>query len=499
MFNVSAWTYASFCIYLLSLLGIGVYFYYKTKNSSEYVLGGRSLGAWVTALSAFASDMSGWLLMGLPGLAYASGLAEPLWSAVGLVVGSMLNWIIIAKRLRKYTHRNGNSLTLSDYFENRFGDSSHALRVISSLFTLFFFTIYIAAQFVAGGKLFETVLGLDYNVGLVIMVCSITIYIFLGGFLAVCWTDFVQGLLMFAALIVVPLVAIFKTVSSDGGVMAGHDYGSYLSLFSSSGGKNFSAIEIISFLAWGLGYFGQPHILVRFMGIEKTDQIKKATIIATTWTFISMGMAIFIGLVGVLFVQKFGANPGFDPERIFILLIHSTMHPFIGGFMLAAILAAAQSTASSQLLVNSSSFVEDIYKIFIDREKKSSERFLLWLNRFAVIGIMILAAIVANDPQSNVLKIVAYAWGGLGAAFGPLVLFSLYWKKMTRNAALAGMIVGGATTIIWKHFIAPLGAPWNVYELLPAFVLSSLAIVLVSLMDKKVDSAITKQFDRCIR
>ncbi|MBF0312731.1 MAG: sodium/proline symporter PutP [Oligoflexia bacterium] len=477
--NVSVWTYVSFSLYLLAMLAIGVYFFYKTKNLSDYILGGRSLGAWVTALSAFASDMSGWLLMGLPGLAFATGLAEPLWTAVGLVFGSLLNWLLVARRLRRYTYAAGDAHTLSDYFENRFQDKSRLLRVISSLFTIFFFTIYTAAQFVAGGKLFQSVLGLDYSVGLLIMACSLTLYIFLGGFLAVCWTDFFQGVLMLGALIVVPLMAIYQM----GGITAINLDVNYLQLFNSGkGGETpLSTLALLSMLAWGLGYFGQPHILVRFMSISHEEELPKATTIATSWTFISMAMAIFIGLIGALFVANNGMVLS-DPERIFIVLINATMHPFIGGLMLAAILAAAQSTAASQILVSSSSFVEDLYRTFTKTKKeKAQEKKLLLLNRLAVIGVMLIAALIAGDPESNVLKIVAYAWGGLGAAFGPLILFSLYWKRMTRYGALAGMIVGGSTTIIWKHLIAPMGGIFAVYELLPAFVLSTLAIVLVSL------------------
>ncbi|MBF0362019.1 MAG: sodium/proline symporter PutP [Oligoflexia bacterium] len=510
MLNVSNWSYVSFFIYLGAMLGIGIYFYFYTKTMHDFVLGGRRLGAWVTAMSAFASDMSGWLLMGLPGLAYATGLMEPFWCMLGLVIGSFINWMLVARRLRRYTENIGDSLTLSDYFEKRFLDHSKLLRTISSFFIIFYFTIYTSAQFVAGAKLFESVLGLNYQIGLLVMVGTITTYIFLGGFLAVCWTDFFQGLLMLVALIIVPLVAIHGLFTIDatsavsigatgvtGAIGAtGTIASNMLSIFSDSKGTPITLLLILSSMAWGLGYMGQPHILVRFMGIESSNKLMKAATIATTWTVISMLMAIVVGLVGIPFVKAFGAYPGFESERIFILLISKTMHPLIGGFMLAAILAAAQSTASSQLLVASSSLVEDFFRLFFKglKNKDNKDKSLVWINRFALIFIMLISAIISNNPQSSVLKIVSYAWGGLGASLGPMILFSLYWKRMTRNGALVGMIVGGVTIFIWKNMLAPLGGFFTIYELLPAFILSSLAIVIVSLLDEKPSPEIENNF-----
>ncbi len=514
MLKVSAWTYFSFFIYLLFMLGIGIYFFYRTRTLSDYVLGGRTLGAWVTAMSAYASDMSGWLLMGLPGLAFATGLSEPFWCALGLVIGSCLNWVFVARRLRNFTEVTGNALTLSEYFERRFEDKTKSLRLLSSFFVIFFFTIYISAQFVAGAKLFETILGFPYWSGLLLMALSLTFYIFLGGYLAVCWTDFFQGMLMFFALIIVPLVAL-KALGLGYILGLGYDGGgglpsaaawlssevssSYFHFFSKADGTLMGGLAIVSLLAWGLGYFGQPHILVRFMGIDQSRMLKKATIIAVTWTFVSMAMAIAVGLVGIFFVKRFGAYQGFEPERIFILLINATMNPFIGGFMLAAILAAAQSTAASQLLVTSSSFVEDILRVFCpEKTKKLEDKTLVKINRASVIGVMLIAVVVASDPNSSVLKIVAYAWGGLGAAFGPLIALSLYWPRMTRNGALAGLIVGGITTIVWKNFMSPLGGFWGMYEIIPGVVFSTLGIIMVSLLDSRPSKEILHLFKKAI-
>lgn len=476
-----------FAAYLLFMISIGVLYYKKTKNLSDYILGGRKLNSWVTALSAQASDMSGWLLLGLPGYAYLSGM-ESVWLGIGLAAGTYLNWKFVAKKLRQYTQVAGDSITIPVYFENRFRDKSHSLRIISSILILVFFLLYTSSGLVAGGKLFNTVFEIPYQQALLIGALVIITYTFLGGFMAVCWTDFFQGTLMVCAIALVPLAAM----KGIGG------YDSTVSIIESidpqllnpwtalAGG----AIPLISNLAWGLGYFGMPHILVRFMAIESPEKIKQARIIAMVWVIISLIFAVVVGIVGRAYLYpEFLGEAG--SETIFMVMINNMFTPIIAGILLAAILAAIMSTADSQLLVAASAFTEDIYRIIM--RKNAGEKELVWMGRFAVIIISAIAYLIARDPNNSVMGLVSYAWAGFGAAFGPVILFSLFWRNTTRNGALGGMIVGGLTVIIWKQLS---GGIFDLYEIVPGFLLSCITIYAISILDKEGPAEeILREFD----
>lgn len=478
-------------LYLLFMLAIGFYYYKRNENLSDYILGGRKLNKWVTALSSEASDMSGWLLLGLPGYAYLAGM-EAIWIALGLGIGTYLNWKFVAKRLRKYSTEAGDALTIPVYFENRFRDKSKLLRTISALFILIFFLFYTSSGFVAGGKLFSTVFGGEYVTALTIGVLAIIFYTFMGGFMAVCWTDFFQALLMILAITLVPLTAMngLGGISSTTDIIRTIDP-SLLSPLTGSDGTMISLMAIVSLMAWGFGYFGQPHILVRFMAINNPEEIKQSRAIAMSWVTISLIFAVFIGLVGRVFVPEFLA--GATSETVFIVMVNSLFHPVVAGVMLAAILAAIMSTADSQLLVASSAFT-DIYTLLFKSD--ASQRQLVWMGRFTVIGISLLAYYFALDPESSVLELVAYAWAGFGAAFGPAIIFSLFSKKMTRNAALAGILIGGITVIVWKQLS---GGIFDLYEIVPGFVLSSIAILLVTRFDEEPEQEIKDEFEKVQR
>ncbi|WP_410508252.1 sodium/proline symporter PutP [Methanosarcina hadiensis] len=477
-----------FAAYLLFMIAIGALYYRRTENLSDYILGGRKLNSWVTALSAQASDMSGWLLLGLPGYAYLSGM-ESIWLGIGLAAGTYLNWKFIAKRLRQYTQVAGDCITIPVYFENRFRDKSHALRIIASVLILVFFLLYTSSGLVAGAKLFNTVFEIPYQQALLLGAFVIISYTFLGGFMAVCWTDFFQGILMFCAIAFVPLAAM----KGIGG------YDSTVSLIESidpqllnpwtalAGG----AIPLISNLAWGLGYFGMPHILVRFMAIESPEKIKQARIIAMVWVIISLFFAVGVGIIGRAYLYP-DFLEGAGSETIFMVMVNSTFTPIIAGILLAAILAAIMSTADSQLLVSASAFTEDIYRIAM--KKNASEKELVWMGRIAVIVISSIAYLIARDPNNSVMGLVSYAWAGFGAAFGPVILFSLFWKKTTRNGALGGMVIGGITVIIWKQLT---GGIFDLYEIVPGFILSCITIYTLSITDKNGPAEeILKEFDR---
>lgn len=478
----------SFIVYLVAMLAIGWFFYYKTRNLSDYILGGRGLNSWVASMSAQASDMSGWLLLGLPGYAYLAGF-EASWIAVGLCVGTYLNWKFVAKRLRKYTEVAGNSITIPDYFENRFRDRSNVLRIVSAFFILVFFLIYTASGFVAGAKLFSTVFNLPYTLGLLIGALVIISYTFLGGFNAVSWTDFIQGTIMFFAVLAVPIIGI----NAMGGLGAFNraitgTNPELLNLFTTADGNSLSWIAVTSLLAWGLGYFGQPHILARFMAIKSSDQIKPARRIAMVWVVISLSCAVCIGIVGRVYLKTFLA--GNSSETVFMELVNVLVHPLPAGVLLAAILAAIMSTADSQLLVTSSAITQDFYKVLL--RKTAGNRELLWVGRLSVVLVAVAAFVIALEPDSSVLGLVAYAWGGFGAAFGPLILISLFWKRMTRNGALAGIVSGGVTVLIWKQLH---GGIFDLYEIVPGFVLSVLMIVVVSLLDRPPHADIVAEFE----
>ncbi|MCW1331402.1 sodium/proline symporter PutP [Campylobacter jejuni] len=464
-----------FVAYAALMLYIGFYFYRQNKNTEDYFLGGRSLGPVVSALSAGASDMSGWLLMGLPGALYASGLIES-YIAIGLSIGALLNWSFVAKRLRIYTSVIANSITIPDYFETRFDDDKHILRIVCAIVILIFFTFYVSSGLVGGAKLFEVTFGIRYEYALTTGTLIIVAYTFLGGYKAVCWTDLLQGLLMMGALIVVPAVMLYH-LGGFGEAMAVIEEIKPNAL---SMGEGIGALSIVSALAWGLGYFGQPHILVRFMSIRSTKDIPTATFVGISWMVISLIGACFIGLLGIAYVHKFELTLQ-DPEKIFIVMSQLLFNPWIAGILLSAILAAIMSTASSQLLVSSSTIAEDFYKRIFNKE--ASNKTVMNLGRMGVLLVALVAFVISTDKESSVLSIVAYAWAGFGASFGSVMLFSLFWSRMTRIGAILGMITGAAVVVLWKNYLAEL-FNFPIYEIVPGFIAASAVIIITSLLTK---------------
>ncbi|MFZ2289685.1 MAG: sodium/proline symporter PutP [Halopseudomonas yangmingensis] len=475
----------TFLVYLGIMLALGYIAYKRTTNLSDYILGGRSLGPGTAALSAGASDMSGWLLLGLPGYAMVAGY-EASWIAIGLLVGTWLNWLIVARRLRVYSHAVNDSLTLPAYFEFRFEDKSRLLRVISAIFILLFFLFYTSSGLVAAGKLFESTFGMSYTLAVVIGTLTIVSYTFFGGFLAVSWTDVIQGLLMAAALVLIPIMALNGMGGWDEARAAMEAKNpNLLTFFTDVDGKALGAVAILSLLGWGLGYFGQPHILARFKAVENDAALPTARRIAVIWSAVCLFAALMIGWIGIGFFGEAGLG---DAETVFLALVQALMHPLVAGILLAAVLAAIMSTADSQLLVSSSALAEDFYKALFRRDATQVE--LVWVGRFAVVGIAILALLFALNPESTVLGLVAYAWAGFGAAFGPAVILSLFWRRMNRNGALAGIVVGGLTVVIYKQ-IDSIG----LYEIIPGFILATIAIVVVSLLTPPPSKTIEATFD----
>lgn len=457
---------ATFLVYLGALLGLGLIAWRETHDLADYILGGRRLGSTVTALSAGASDMSGWLLLGLPGYAYAAGL-ESIWLAVGLLAGTALNWLYVARPLRERSAALGDALTLPDYFEARFEDRSRLLRIVSAFFILLFFVFYTASGLVAGGKLFTAVFGWPYQWAVLVGGAAVVLYTFMGGFLAVSWTDALQASLMIVALL---LVAGFGMHGFEAARLPDP---AMLNPFTDAQGTALGGFAVLSLLAWGLGYFGQPHILARFMAIRSAGRLPRARTIALVWTALGLFAAIAVGLSGWQVLEP--GQVGDDPEKIFIVLVGVLFHPLVAGVCLAAILAAIMSTADSQLLVASSALTEDFYKRLLRPGAGAAET--VWVGRGAVILVALIALALAWRPDSGVLDLVSYAWAGFGAAFGPAILFSLYWRGMTRAGAFAGIVVGALTVIVWKPLS---GGVFDVYELLPGFLFGSLAIWLVS-------------------
>jgi sodium/proline symporter len=468
-------TIATMALYMGICLWLGVVAWRRTRDLGDYILGGRSLGSWVTALSAQATDMSGWLLMGLPGLAYASGF-DSVWLLAGLAVGTWLNWRLVAARLRAATEKLGDALTLPDYFERRFDDRTHLLRTLSALFILVFFVFYTSSGFVAAGRLFETLFGLPYVEAMLWGTAAMLAYTFLGGFLAVSWSDVLQGSLMFFALVLVAALGVVL-VGGAGALFARVEAidPALLDPFVADEGRTLGWLGIASLVGWGLGYAGQPHILARFMAAKSVEHIAVARRVAMGWVLIVMAAAVFVGLAGRVVLEP--ALGGADTEKVFIVMSTTFLHPALAGICLAGVMAAIMSTASAQLLVASSAFSQDLYRGLLRPAAGRAE--LLWVGRLAVLGIALLAFVIALDPTSKVLDLVAWAWAGFGAAFGPAIILSLYWPRMTRAAALAGIVVGGLTVILWKQGD---GALFELYELVPGFALSWLAIWIVSLM-----------------
>lgn len=479
----------SLALYFIVMLGIGLYAYKQsTDDVSGYMLGGRNLAPSVAALSAGASDMSGWILMGLPGAMFVSGFSST-WIAIGLVIGAWLNYFLVAPRLRVYTEKANDSITIPDYFANRFEDRGNLLRVVSAIVIIVFFTLYTSSGVVAGGKLFESSFGLSYETGLYITTGVVVLYTLFGGFLAVSLTDFVQGCIMFVALILVPVVTytlLDEPLSTTLNVI-NPDMLTWIGAG--------SALGIISAMAWGLGYFGQPHIIVRFMSVRSVKDMPTARRIGMSWMIIAALGAVGTGICGAAYAYEKNIVVD-DPETIFLVLSELLFHPLIAGFLLAAILAAIMSTISSQLLVSSSSLTEDFYKTFVHRE--ASDKELVTIGRISVIAVALCAIYLAYDRDSSILDLVSNAWAGFGAAFGPLVLFSLYWKRMNFYGALSGMIVGAVTVLFWIY--APVTIDGQklsslIYEIVPGFILASIAIVVVSLMTKEPNNEITQLFD----
>jgi len=504
MNSTTIWILVAFIAYMAMMLLIGASYMKTGKSTEDYFLGGRKLGGWVVALSAQASDMSGWLLMGLPGSVYALGTGQ-MWIAVGLFLGTVANWLIISGRLRRYTIVANNSLTLPAYFENRFHDKKRILLGISSVVIVIFFLVYTASAFASGGKLFSTVFGCSYHVSLTIGAVIILAYTFMGGFMAVCTTDFIQGMLMLIALVTVPVVAFALMGGNVGPALeqTGVNAVNFLNVLK-NGDNNFSAVEIISQLAWGLGYCGMPHILVRFMAVKNQKELNKSKGIAIIWVAISLAFAVVIGVLGraYLYPTILGADGG-STEVVFIEMIKQVFTvdirlPIVAGLFLCGILAAIMSTADSQLLVTASSMSEDIYKGII--KKDASEERVMKMSRYTVLGVAVLAYLIAWDPNSSIMGLVSNAWAGLGAAFGPTVLMSLFWKRCNLQGAVAGIVSGGLTVIIWDYIpmVAgqTLGTVTGLYSLAIGFLISIVLIVAVSLCTKAPDASIVAEFER---
>ncbi|WP_338450872.1 sodium/proline symporter PutP [Niallia oryzisoli] len=477
--------------YLVAMLWIGWYAYKKTQNLTDYMLGGRSLGPAVTALSAGAADMSGWLLMGLPGGIYVTGMADA-WIAIGLTLGAYANWFFVAPRLRSYTQVANDSITIPSYLENRFQDTTKLLRIVSGLVILVFFTFYVSSGIVSGGVFFESSFDMSYHTGLLIVGGVTVAYTLFGGFLAVSYTDFLQGLMMLIALLLVPALAIFQTGGPAETIHTIQEIDpTHLDLF-----KGTTLLGIVSAVAWGLGYFGQPHIIVRFMAITTVKEIKSARRIGMSWMIFSLLGTISTALIGIAFFEKHTEYTLSNPETVFLTLGQILFHPLVAGFLLAAVLAAIMSTVSSQLIVTSSALVEDLYKVLL--RKDGSDREYIFLGRMAVLLVSVIAAILAFEQDNTILNLVAYAWAGFGGSFGPVIILSLFWRKMTNWGALAGMVSGAVTVILWANLTKAGIIPFQLYEIVPGFIINLLFSIVVSLITYKHNEKIEQTFDESV-
>ena len=504
-------TTAHLCITLAILVYLGCMLYVgyrcskNNNDSADFYLGGRKLGPLVTAMSAEASDMSSWLLMGLPGLAYLTGVADAGWTAIGLAIGTYLNWRIVAKRIRRYTHVAGNSITLPSFFSNRYRDEKKILQSIGAIFIVIFFIPYTASGFAACGKLFSSMFGINYQVAMVISALIIVGYTTLGGFLAASTTDFIQSIIMSIALVIVFIFGINVAGGVSAVVENAQSLPGYLTMHTTydpvSGTEQpYPIISIVSMIAWGLGYFGMPHILLRFMAIEDEEKLKLSRRVATGWVVISLAVAVLIGIIGLAMTAAGELIPleGSASETIIVKIAslmsqHGVLPALLAGTILAGILASTMSTADSQLLAASSSVSSDLLGDFL--KKKTGKKGSMFADRITLLIIALIAVFLARDPNSSVFNIVSFAWAGFGAVFGPVVLFALFWKRSNWQGALAGMISGGAMVFIWKYLVRPLGGAWDIYELLPAFLVSCAAIVLVSLLTKAPSKEIVEEFE----
>ena len=498
--------------YMLVVIGIGFAFAQRANKSSEdYFLGGRSLGPWVTAMSAEASDMSGWLLMGLPGVAYWCGVADAAWTAIGLAVGTYINWLITSKRLRRYSEKAGNAITLPEFFSNRFHEKNKVVMTIAALFILVFFTVYAASCLVTCGKLFSTLFGFDYIPMMIVGAVFVLVYTIIGGFLAESACDFMQAVVMITALMV---IVVTGTVAAGGpGVVLENAQAipGFLEFFGAASPvtvdgvqqaaqgvpqfgapEQYGVLDVISPLAWGLGYFGMPQVLLRFMAIRRESELTRSRRIATVWVLISLTVAVLIGLIGRSLYPT-ALTTASDAENVFILLSTNLLPPVLAGLVMAGILAATISSSDSYLLIAASAFAKNIYQGLF--HKTASDRRVLWVSRITLLAIAFVAIFIALDENSVIFTIVSFAWAGFGATFGPLMLFSLFWKRTNRAGAIAGMVSGGGMVFVWNLLVRPLGGAWDVYELLPAFLFSCLCIVVVSLMTAPPDRQIQEEFD----
>ena len=499
-------------VYMLIVIGIGVVYAKKANQSSEnYFLGGRTLGPWVTAMSAEASDMSGWLLMGLPGVAYWCGLADAAWTAIGLAVGTYFNWLIVSKRLRRYSVRANNSITLPEFFSNRFRENKKVIMTIAALFILVFFTVYASSCFVTCGKLFSTLFGTSYVSMMLVGAIFVLLYTLLGGFLAESASDFMQGIVMVVALVVIVVINTAKAGGLSEVIANAQQIPGFLDFFGlatpvleegtqvvASGAPVFGepapygVLSVFSMLAWGLGYFGMPQVLLRFMAIRKESELKRSRRIAMIWVIISLAVAVFIGIMGRQ-LWPVAHLTSSSAENIFITLATTSLPPILAGFVMAGILAATISSSDSYLLIAASAFAKNVFQGVM--KKNATDKQVMWISRITLLVIAIIAALIALDENSVIFTIVSFAWAGFGATFGPITIFSLFWKRTTRGGAIAGMVGGAGMVFLWKLVIKGLGGVFAIYELLPAFIFSSICIVVVSLLGKKPSKEIEEDFE----
>ncbi len=503
----------SIVIYLAVVVIIGVAFAKRAnENSDNYFIGGRTLGPWITAMSAEASDMSGWLLMGLPGVAYWCGISDAIWTAIGLAIGTYINWLVVAKRLRRYSVAAGDSITIPEFFSNRFKENKKIILAISALFILVFFAVYAGSCFVTFGKLFSTLFGANYQTVMIIGAIIVISYTFLGGFLAESASDFIQGVIMILALCIILVIGIIEAGGISAVITNIKEIPGFFDFFGIaspelidkvqqvSDGKplfgeagKYGLLTIISTMSWGLGYFGMPQVLLRFMAINKVSELKRSRRIATTWCVISLAAAVFIGLLGrclypVELLTKSSA------ESIFIVMTRGLVPPLLAGIFMSGILAATMSSSDSYLLIAASAFAKDIFKGIM--KKNATDKQVMNMTRITLLAVAVFGIIIALDETSVIFEVVSFAWAGFGATFGPIMLFSLFWKRTTRGGAIAGMLTGGSMVFIWNLLLKPIGGIFGIYELLPAFVLSCVVIIIVSLVSKKPSKEIQDEFER---